>query len=93
MKIFCQDILNTLIKKKTFDKLFDSNYSVSLCKDLEQLKKLTNPIPLIKSYSIGFTNIKRGVSPVSNSQHIDYYLYDYINNSPCSDFEIIEVKK
>lgn len=78
---------------RTFGKLCKADYSVSLFTNLEKLKEKVKNINSIKSYSKGYTNIKRGISTKeSEENHVNYYLYDYLTNSPCDDFEIIEVK-
>ena len=40
-----------------------------------------------KSIAKGFTTIKRGYSYEANQKgHVDYYLYDYLENNPYEDF-------
>ena len=40
----------------------------------------------------GFTSISRGISTRANQEgHLDYFLYDYIGNSPAEDF-VFEIK-
>ena len=76
----------------TFKKFQKSDYSVSLFTDLEVLKSKTSFSKKYNSYSKGFTSNKRGISTrESESKHVNYYLYDYIENSPCDDFSVIEV--
>lgn len=81
-------------KLKTFKNLCQFDYSLSLSDDLNCLKKRLEGVVSIKSFSQGFTTIDRGVSfkEKESEDHIHYFLYDYENNSPCSDFKIIELK-
>jgi len=86
-------------QKKTFKNTFEQpEFSVSLSTDLDSLKKTVSKFPSmnkrIKSYSKGKTSIKRGISTAENTSthHVNYFLYDYIENSPKDDFEIIEVR-
>lgn len=70
---------------------------MSVFTELDDLKKVVNRFPAmgetIKSFSKGFTSLNRGVSPKEDkSHHVEYYLFDYENNSPKDDFEIIEVR-
>lgn len=72
-------------------------YSVSVFTDLDSLKKKVESFPAldgkIGAYAKGFTTIKRGISFKENSDHhVNYFLYDYENNSPKDDFQIIEVR-
>lgn len=82
---------------KRFRNLFEQhNYGLSVFTDLKTLKKTVNRYPALKettaSFSIGFTSLKRGVSlKEDDNHHVEYFLFDYINNSPKDDFEIIEV--
>ena len=48
----------------------------------------------INAYAKGFTSIKRGISFKEDSKHhVEYFLYDYENNSPKDDFIIVEVRE
>ena len=92
------DFLPTFVEYRNQKKLWknqfnnSSYYSVSLFTSLDKLKEKTKMIKRIKSYSKGFTTIKRGISILNSDSHIDYFLYDYDNNNPYLDFVIIEVK-
>lgn len=86
-------------QRKTFKNTFEQpEFSVSLSTDLDSLKKIVSKFPSmnkrIKSYSRGKTSISRGISTKENpaTHHVNYFLYDYIDNSPKDDFEIIEVR-
>lgn len=82
---------------KTFRNLFEMhNYGMSVFTELKDLKRIVSRFPAIgettKSFSKGFTSLRRGVSPKEDkSHHVEYYLFDYELNSPKDDFEIIEV--
>lgn len=84
-------------QKKTFRKTFSQpDYGMSLFTDLASLKDVVDRFPALKestkSFAKGFTTLKRGISLKENSKHhVEYYLYDYEDNSPKDDFEIIEV--
>ena len=72
-------------------------FGVSLFTDLPSLKEKVRAVPDLnrktRSYSKGFTSIIRGISTKEdNGHHVEYYLYDYENNSPCHDFDVIEVR-
>ena len=85
-------------QKKTFKNLFQRpNYGVSVFTALASLEETIAKFPAlqksIKSISKGRTTIVRGISTKENEKHhIDYYLYDYLNNSPKEDFEIEKVR-
>lgn len=58
----------------------------SLILKLQRIPALRNKI---KTISRGRTSIKRGISTAENNDHhVEYYLYDYLNNSPKDDFDI-----
>ncbi len=66
-----------------------SYYSVSLFCDRMSLENVISTIPSMRTKEIarGFTSFKRGISAEANQKsHVNYYLYDYINNSPYPDF-------
>lgn len=84
-------------QKKTFKKLFKQpEYGMSVFTDLETLKRVVAKYPSLdastNAYAKGFTTIKRGISLEENKHHVDYFLYDYVDNSPKDDFEIVEVR-
>lgn len=73
-----------------------SYYGMSTFIDLEQLK-----IAVASSkgelhdktigYAFGRTNYDKGIWWSPNSKtHIEYFLFDWDNNNPCEDFEIID---
>ena len=73
-------------------------YGLSLFTNLESLKNKVDSLPVLNdstnAYAKGFTTIKRGISTKENKEHhVEYFLYDYENNSPKDDFSIIEVRK
>lgn len=86
-------------QKKTFKNLFKQpEYGMSTYTDLESLKCVVEKFPKLDSatnaYAKGFTSIKRGISLKENSQHhVEYFLFDYEENSPKDDFKIAEVRK
>ena len=70
------------------------DYAVSLGLSLEDVKKkfwknesYKKDYPAIAR---GSTEPKRGISVKDNESHISYFLYDYLNNNPSSDFVTIE---
>ncbi len=85
-------------QRRTFQKYFKpGDYGVSLFTDLDTLKQRVIAIPSLNkrtnAYAKGFTTIHRGISlEESADHHVDYFLYDYENNSPKDDFCIIEVR-
>ena len=86
-------------QKKTFRTCFSKGeYGLSLFTDLDSLKDTVNKYPALKAstnaFAKGFTSISRGVSLKEDKRHhVEYYLYDYENNSPKDDFVIYEVIK
>ena len=86
-------------QKKTFKNLFEQpEYGMSTYTDLDTLKSIVEKYPKLnkatKAYAKGFTSIRRGISLEENKQHhVEYFLYDYENNSPKDDFVIVEVRK
>lgn len=67
-----------------------SSFSVSLFSNRNSLDSLRQR-PTFKSFyvALGKTDINKGVCSIADSKgHINYYLYDYEYNSPCSDFEV-----
>ena len=81
-------------QKKTFKTLFKQpEYGMSVFTELDSLMKKIDEIPSLKkhtkSVAKGRTSKARGISPKENQEHhVEYFLYDYINNSPKDDFEI-----
>lgn len=71
-----------------------SNYSVSLntsLKSLCALFKLSGFRRNHEGVAKGFTSDKRGYSYAADKKgHVDYFLFDYINNNPCDDFQLVE---
>lgn len=86
-------------QKKTFQNCFRKpEYGLSLFTDLDSLRNVVDKFPALsantKAYAKGFTSIDRGVSTKEDKRHhVEYYLYDYENNSPKDDFVIYEVRK
>ena len=84
-------------QNKTFKRQFKKpEYGLSVFTNLDSLKDTVERIPALaertNAYAKGFTTIKRGISLKEDKKHhVEYYLYDYENNSPKDDFEIIEV--
>lgn len=84
---------------KTFKNLFNQPcYGMSVFTDLKSLQNRVESIPSLNkstnAYAKGFTSCKRGISLAEDRKHhVEYYLYDYENNSPKDDFYIIEVRK
>lgn len=71
------------------------DYSVSLFDTIDGIKKIYNAYPLFRKnhnwIAKGFTSRKRGISYTANKNgHIDYFLYDYNDNNPYQDFELIQ---
>lgn len=66
-------------------------YGVSLFLDPNKLKKLLSTNALYVGVAKGFTSAERGVcSPQNKETHVDYYLKDYVNNSPAPDFVFLQ---
>lgn len=86
-------------QKKTFKNQFKQpQYGMSVFTDLDSLKKIVEKYPAmndsINAYAKGLTSIKRGISFKEDSKHhVEYFLYDYENNSPKDDFIIVEVRE
>ena len=84
---------------KTFKNQFKKpHFGLSLFTNLESLKNKVDSLPVLNdstnAYAKGFTTIKRGISTKENKEHhVEYFLYDYENNSPKDDFSIIEVRE
>lgn len=85
-------------QRTTFRNTFKQpEYGMSVFTDLNDLKRTVCRFPALnkstKAFARGFTTIKRGVSLRENqNHHVEYYLYDYENNSPKDDFTIVEVR-
>lgn len=90
------DFLPTYIEHPNRVKKWESKgfYALSLFKSLESCKNVVlsnNKLKReIKSFSKGKTTISKGLSFCDSGDHVSYFLYDYRNNSPASDFMIIE---
>lgn len=71
-----------------------SDYSVSLNTSLASLCALFKLSGFRKNHegvAKGFTSDKRGYSYAADKKgHVDYFLFDYINNNPCDDFQLVE---
>ena len=84
-----QKLFNVIVKQPT-----QSQYSVSLYTSSKQLKHLFMIPGFRKRHEAiakGFTTIHRGCSYEANENgHVDYFLFDYIDNNPCVDFELFE---
>lgn len=86
-------------QKKMFKTLFKQpEYGMSIYTNLDSLKQVVEKFPKLNNttnaYAKGFTSIKRGISCKENSQHhVEYFLFDYEENSPKDDFKIVEVRK
>lgn len=84
-------------QKRLFRKTFQQpGYGMSVFTNLNSLKDSVRKYPALKrktnAYAKGFTTIERGISLRENEKHhVDYFLYDYKNNSPKDDFVIWEV--
>ena len=86
-------------QKRLFKNKFKQpEYGMSVFTSLESLKKKVSEFPALeestRAYAKGFTTIKRGISCEENKiHHVEYYLYDYLENSPKDDFDIVEVRE
>ena len=71
-----------------------SSYSVSLNISLDFIRALFKLQGFRKNHegiAEGSTSVKRGYSYAANEKgHVDYFLFDYINNNPCDDFQLVE---
>ena len=81
---------------KKFATLSDprSAYGVSLFISIDAAKMAYLASTSLQKNTVGLarghTDINRGISTKANpSGHVDYFLYDYINNSPADDFEFV----
>lgn len=85
-------------QKRTYKNQFEQgHYGMSLFTDMDSLLRILNKCPALNektnAFAKGFTTIRRGVSLKANkNHHVEYFLYDYENNSPKDDFQIIEVR-
>ena len=87
-----KDFVPSYLEEGFIPKHNQGDYSVSLYKSKKVLIKLREKINSLWKYdaiAIGSTSITRGVS--FGEMHIHYFLFDYVNNSPCDDFTICEV--
>ena len=87
-----EDFIPSCFEEGYVPKNEQGDYSVSLNKNREVLLKLREKFVGMKKYNglaIGNTSNLRGLS--FGKTHINYFLYDYLNNSPCDDFSIFEV--
>lgn len=75
--------------KQNAIKLDISHYSVSLLYDKISVEEYKKKYSILKNKDVvcGFTTINRGISTEKNIKgHIDYFLFDYENNNPYTDF-------
>ena len=85
-------------QKRTFKNLFKKpEYGMSVFTNLGALEETLEKVPSlnrkIRSISKGRTSLARGISTKENEKHhVEYFLYDYINNSPKDDFEICIIR-
>ncbi len=91
------DIENPNQMKKFKNMFKQPFFGTSIYTNLDSLRKTVCKYPAlnskIKAYAVGFTTIEKGISTREDSNHhVDYYLYDYVNNSPKNDFNILEVR-
>lgn len=98
------DFLPSIIENQDSSSNFDgvindkdqplNKYSTSVFTDIDMLKKKIEQVPILKkkkkAIAEGFTTNSRGVSTKKKDGHVNYYLYDYMNNSPKDDFKICE---
>lgn len=97
------DFLPSIIENPYLAKKFEKrtkleNYSVSLWKTETQLKRIYNSNASFKkkynAIAKGFTSKERGYSyKAGKDGHINYYLFDYEDNNPYSDFEFYKEMK
>ena len=91
----CGPMASSIVSIKK--KLGKGDYAVSLYSTLERAKeKLWRSESQRKDHpalACGPTLNNRGRSIEGVDGHILYYLYDYIDNNPCSDFTTIEEAK
>lgn len=91
-----------IVDRPNYNRKFTSNqddrgiYGVSLFVSLTAARKAYFSSAWIQKHTVGiakgFTSITRGISTkASPSGHLEYFLYDYINNSPAEDF-VFEIK-
>ncbi len=70
-----------------------NSYSVSLTIPIER-KEFENRIKQMKRHfpfvARGHTSINKGTAWNNRDDHVSYFLYDYVGNSPCTDFSVID---
>lgn len=82
-------------QKAALDYSDPSTYSVSLYLTVDAIEKIKKASRSFRTAHRGIakgkTDAEKGIANLSNiyTGHIDYYLYDYVNNSPLSDFEVL----
>lgn len=96
-----QNFIPTYIERNPVGKSFvcgqDENasyFSLSVFTDKKSCESALSKYPKsfrkFIGYAIGRTNIEKGIALEPAKNHIDYFLYDYANNSPAEDFEYLE---
>lgn len=94
-----QDFLPYFLSSQTYIPPFmmqTCHYGMSVFEDLDKLKERMKTsknmlYDRVKGYAFGFTNFDKGIWTTPNRQtHIEYFLFDWENNNPSSDFEITE---
>jgi hypothetical protein len=80
---------------KSFSGTESGLYSVSLALSKDGLIKKIQASPVLmnkfKCLAKGLTRIERGISTKAVKGHINYFLFDYLENSPYPDFELCGV--
>ena len=97
----CDDINNFLptyiernYKPESFFDKDQQKFSLSVFTNEEDL--ITTIRPIYKTWikvtalAKGKTDIEKGISTSSDKGHVNYYLYDYLNNSPKNDFQYLK---
>ena len=86
---------NSKKKRKLFEPRNQSDYSVSVFRTMESIMLLFNSNwgfhKSHKAIAKGCTTKRRGYSyDADKNGHIDYFLYDYLENNPYEDFKYCE---
>lgn len=88
------NVISKQIKPKKEDIEY---YGLSLFTSLDMAKNKFQSSPKFKKLfpciAVGKTCREKGVAHKDDDCHVSYYLYDYENNNPFVDFEILEEDK
>lgn len=90
IKNFLPSYIERNINPASFFSMKQTTFSMSIFDNEEvMMKKLKLNVKKwneLNAIATGHTDIQKGISTLAKENHINYYLYDYRNNSPKSDF-------